>query len=916
MNRIYNGRPIKLNLSPLKSSSKSSTRYGSEPRTDRFSTPRIIFDSSRTARNRAVSQGYNSNKTRFSTKKASKLSIDYRNIDAATAVVVNKLLEPRDINFIDNILSGHFIFSHLANDQRLGLIHHMKYYRIHRNEVICYQGNYGNNLFIVDTGQVEVLVSNERKAILGPGGIFGDLALIQDSPRTATIKTIENTTLWGLDRFSFKRATQEVNLQNYEENKSFVESVPLFAYLTNAQKDALLECTSNLRYNPGDKIVREGDLGELFFIIKSGTASCSKNGRQLRLLSKGDFFGEQSLLYGVRRAATITALNTVRCLVIGRENLYKVVGKQLQNMLYRNTFNFTIAKSTILDRMNKLQIEKVFSKLTFRTYNKGDTVISSGEIKGHTIWFILKGKIAMRKAQVLIDQLSCIGEDAIVSQHLELFEDDYLAFTSLDCALISKQDFENCIGGEFSKVTNNNEAMEIIKKIPIFKSLSLSKINALTQVLKLQDYNSEEVIVEQGQLGYSFFIVKEGAVDVFRDDKYLKSIGKFDYFGERSIILNERRAATVVANGYVVCWYLDKQDFETIIDDNIQAQLLKRISFQNYTRPLDELVPIVCIGRGKYGNVMLVSDKINKYQYALKYFNKASLDSDMLNKIESSEHLFSLVDHPFIVKFVRSYADTNRIYFLEEFVKGVNLTSLMTKFKLVNEDFTRFHIACLICVLEHLHERDIVYRDLKPESIIIDDEGYPKLLNLESAKIVQARTFTIVGTPHYMAPEVISGKGYNILADYWSLGVIMFELLCGTLPYGEGEDDPISIYQSIIKNKMIFPSWVERRLSAKPLLEQFLHRNPASRIGGSVDSLKKHPWFNKIDWEAIYNREFPAPFIPETSNFTLDTVAALKSSSNLEVAIRIEEELLQSFDKKQNEARGINKKDFNWTSKF
>jgi serine/threonine protein kinase len=167
-----------------------------------------------------------------------------------------------------------------------------------------------------------------------------------------------------------------------------------------------------------------------------------------------------------------------------------------------------------------------------------------------------------------------------------------------------------------------------------------------------------------------------------------------------------------------------------------------------------------------------------------------------------------------------------------------------------------------------------------------------------------------------MAPEVISGKGYNILADYWSLGVIMFELLCGTLPYGEGEDDPISIYQSIIKNKMIFPSWVERRLSAKPLLEQFLHRNPASRIGGSVDSLKKHPWFNKIDWEALYNREFPAPFIPETSNFTLDTVAALKSSSNLEVAIRIEEELLQSFDKKQNEARGINKKDFNWTSKF
>lgn len=900
----------------MKSTSRPSTRDTSVPRTDRFSTHRIRFDESRTTRKRAGSLADKLNKSRLSPKKASRLSIDYRNIDAATAVIVNKAIEPRDINFIDNILNGHFIFSHLAYDQRLGLIHHMKYYRIHGNEVICYQGNYGNNFFIVDTGRVEVLVSNERKAVLGPGGTFGDLALIQDSPRTATIKTIENTTLWGLDRFSFKKATQEVNLQNYEENKSFVESVPLFTYLTHAQKDALLECIASLRYNPGEKIVREGDLGELFYIIKSGTASCSKNGRQLRLLCKGDFFGEQSLLYGGKRAATITALNTVRCLVIGRENLYKAVGKQLQHILYRNTFNFTVAKSTVLRRMNKLQVEKVFSRLAFRTYNKGDTLISCGEIKGQTIWFILKGKVVLRKAQVLIDQLSCIGEEAILTHQLELFEDDYLAFTSIDCALISKQDFEYSIGGDFNKVTNNNEAMEIIRKIPLFKSLSLYKLNALTQILKLQDYNSDEVIVEQGQLGYSFFIVKEGKVDVLKNDQYLKSIGKFDYFGERSILLNERRAATVVANGYVVCWYLEKQDFDRIIDDNIRGQLLKRISLQNYSKPLAELVPIICIGRGKYGNVMLVIDKTNKYQYALKYFNKASLDTDMRSRIESSENLFSLVDHPFIVKFVKSYVDNHRIYFLEEFVKGMNMTSLMSKFKLVNEDLTRFHVACLICVLEHLHERNIAYRDLKPESIIVDDEGYPKLLNLESAKIVQARTFTIVGTPHYMAPEVISGKGYNILADYWSLGVIMFELLCGTLPYGEGEDDPILIYESIIKNKMIFPSWVERRLSAKPLLEQFLHRNPAIRIGGSVESLKKHPWFKKIDWEELYNREYPAPFIPETLNFTLDTVSALKSSSNLEDAIRLEEELLQSFDKLHNEPRAINKKDFNWTSKF
>ena len=144
---------------------------------------------------------------------------------------------------------------------------------------------------------------------------------------------------------------------------------------------------------------------------------------------------------------------------------------------------------------------------------------------------------------------------------------------------------------------------------------------------------------------------------------------------------------------------------------------------------------------------------------------------------------------------------------------------------LLNDDQAVFYASCLLCILEHLHDRDIVHRDLKPENLLLDDEGYPVLLGFGAAKFVNGRTYTVVGTPHYMAPEVIQGKGHGLFADFWSLGIMIYEFICGGVPFGEDEDDPVYIYEKVLERKLVFPSFLTDTFKAKKIIEQLLSKD-------------------------------------------------------------------------------------------
>jgi cGMP-dependent protein kinase len=195
---------------------------------------------------------------------------------------------------------------------------------------------------------------------------------------------------------------------------------------------------------------------------------------------------------------------------------------------------------------------------------------------------------------------------------------------------------------------------------------------------------------------------------------------------------------------------------------------------------------------------------------------------------------------------------------------------------------------------------------------MVDDDGYPKLIDFGIAKIVQGRTYTVVGTPHYMAPEVIIGKGYGLQADFWSIGVILYEFVCGGVPFGEEEEDPYVIYEKVIERKLVYPSFVDPRMPCKPMIEQLLSKNPAMRTGGSVNNLKSHPWFHGFNWDALVNRQLPTPYKPRLPDLTREIQSALKAARDVNEVITKEE----ASDEPAGKARRPNNVPENWDQDF
>ena len=171
---------------------------------------------------------------------------------------------------------------------------------------------------------------------------------------------------------------------------------------------------------------------------------------------------------------------------------------------------------------------------------------------------------------------------------------------------------------------------------------------------------------------------------------------------------------------------------------------------------------------------------------------------------------------------------------------------------------SQFYIAQMILAVEYLHNLKIVYRDIKPENIMVDENGYLKMIDMGTAKILVpkygvSRTFTIIGTPHYMAPEIINGKGYNFTVDLWSIGVCLYEFMCGYVPFGDDAEDPYDIYQDIMSKNLSYPSYMKDKKAIK-LIEQLLNKIPEIRLGQSYAALKGHTWFNNFNWVFI-NRD-------------------------------------------------------------
>jgi len=278
---------------------------------------------------------------------------------------------------------------------------------------------------------------------------------------------------------------------------------------------------------------------------------------------------------------------------------------------------------------------------------------------------------------------------------------------------------------------------------------------------------------------------------------------------------------------------------------------------------LEELDMIRTIGTGTFARVCLCRERSSRDYYALKILKIDDVIS--LKQVEHVKHeknILKEINHPFIVDLSWSYKDRSNLYMLFPYVCGGELFSYLRSAARFNSSTTFFYTAEIVSALEYLHSLSIVYRDLKPENLLLDKEGHLKITDFGFAKRISDRTWTLCGTPEYLAPEIIQSKGHNKAVDWWALGILIYEMLAGYPPFLD--ENAFGIYEKILGGKIDYPRHIDP--VAKDLIKKLLVQDRTRRLGNlknGTDDIKRHRWFKGVDWEEVYYRNLKPPIVPK-----------------------------------------------------
>lgn len=682
-----------------------------------------------------------------------------------------------DRAFIRECLEGNFVFSNIDADQTETLVSAFESVRVPGGREVIRQGETGDYFYIIDRGTVSFLVNGRKVGQAYDGASFGELALLYDCPRAATCvvssdgDSSPSCDLWRVDQTSFRKILASHTIKSDGRIRDILRQVPFLSDLDSRYISRIVEALTTYTYKSSDAIIRKGDEGNVFYVIKSGTVKVhdieiGQSTYDDQQLGKGGYFGERAIVTKEKRVANVTAVTDCELLCLSRDEFLKILGN-LSDLVLKT------------EDKRKLAAMPVFDKSNIKDYEIG----------------------------TLAD-------------------------------LIDERPFK--AGHQF------------------FKEGS---------VIRYEDL--------------ALYIVRDGKVSVSSSIGTVNQITQGGYFGDDN--LRSSRDATVVADATAVAEENCTVGILTLHAVNSVLGLGRRLatsSAKNVANKLDKSVKMSdlkkhrILGVGTFGKVWLVSNKNNtsknKEAFALKVQRKRELlDYNQVGGVIREKNIMASVDSPFIIKLVNVYQDDKCLYMLLRLVQGGELFSVLHNDRndCVPERSAKFYAAGVFEGLSYFHKRHILYRDLKPENVLMDAQGYTVIVDLGFAKIVGdgEKTYTLCGTPLYLAPEVILSRGHDKGADHWSWAVLVYEMIVGVTPFYDHGIEQIELFKKIVQGRFVFPRGMMSK-DVRDLVKGLLVVRPTNRLGsfarGDLD-IREHTWFDGFDFEALRQKKMAAPWKPK-----------------------------------------------------
>lgn len=641
--------------------------------------------------------------------------------------------------------------------------------------------------------------------------------------------------------------------------------------------------------------------------------------RNISKLTAGDYFGEASLLTHEVRGATVTAKGgPVLAMTLERamfEALFiskhivvnwatrraAMISERLSQKApellvavdeaskQKNADDEKLIEGAVADNiffmdMDEEHRKKIIKEMYKVKFDKDSLVLKNGTIN-YYFYVVAEGKFSEENSDhpewgdkpKIHESGSAFGDIALM--HITDNHSQVKALETSVCWAIDRFKFQSIskdLGEE-----KYHRYCAFLKEVETLNVLSSFERSKIAEALEEVTFEANATIMTKGEQGDSMYIVESGEAVVFLVDdegnhKESTTCQKGTIFGERALAMDEPRAATVKAGtAGCVCVQIDRATFGILLGP-LSDIFKKRIaSYEKKPPRKREWKPIQIersdlkncgtLGKGSFGFVTLEQDKRNpEAYYALKAVSKHTVvATKQQGHIMSEKETMCELSHPCLVNLVATFQTPNQLFFLLEAGMGGDLFTVLRKDRLFPENTARFYAASVVAGFEFMHSCNTVYRDLKPENLLLDHVGYLKITDFGFAKKITGKTWTLCGTPEYLAPEIVGGKGHGFGVDWWTVGILVYELLVSYTPFYDR--DQMMMYRKIARGNFHFPSQVSK--DAKDLIRGLLTTNPLQRLGvtrGGAKTIRNHPFFSAhgFSFAKLVQRKLKPPKTP------------------------------------------------------